>query len=75
MSKLLLSGVAAVALVVAINGPVLAADMMVRKAPPPVPAGCDWCGFYFGGHTGYGSSRSTFLGSDRSTIGNRARSQ
>src|SRR6266576_6370863 len=71
MSKLLLSGVAAVALVVAINGPVLAADMMVRKAPPPVPAGCDWCGFYFGGHTGYGSARSTYLGSDPTGVGNK----
>ena len=56
MKKILLSGVALVALFAA--APAFAADVPVRgpiykAAPAPV---FNWTGFYFGGHVGYGFS-------------------
>jgi outer membrane immunogenic protein len=52
MKKLLISGIAAIAL---IGTPAFAADMAV-KAPPPAPAPVpySWTGFYVGGNAGYG---------------------
>jgi outer membrane immunogenic protein len=71
MSKLLLSGVAAAALVVALNGPGLAADLAIRKAPAMQVAGCEWCGFYFGGNLGYGWSRSALDNAVNEGVGSR----
>jgi outer membrane immunogenic protein len=55
MKKILLSGVALVALFAA--APVSAADVPVRQQPlykaAPAPV-FNWTGFYFGGHVGYG---------------------
>jgi len=62
MRKQLLCGVAAIAVTVAMGGPVLAADLGVRKAPPPAPIAAPlptWAGFYIGGHIGYGWSKMT----------------
>ncbi len=67
----LLSGVAAVALVTAISGPALAADVAIRKAPPPAVAPVwapTWTGFYIGGDIGGGWSR--FHGDHVSELGN-----
>jgi outer membrane immunogenic protein len=72
MKKVLLTGVAFAALAC---GPVLAADMPVRrgmpvKGPQPVPviAGYSWSGFYIGGHVGGGWGDKCFaelgVGSD-----------
>lgn len=59
MKKILLSGVALVALFAA--APASAADVPVRgpiyKAAPVAPV-FNWTGFYFGGHVGYGWSDS-----------------
>ena len=62
MKKILLSGVALVALFAA--APASAADVPVRgpvykAAPAPV---FNWTGFYFGGHVGYGSGDSDAVG-------------
>ena len=55
MKKILLSGVALIALFAA--APVSAADVPVRQQPlykaAPAPV-FNWTGFYFGGHVGYG---------------------
>jgi hypothetical protein len=59
----LLGTVAAVAVTVALTGPIMAADVPVRKmAPAPVAQLFNWSGFYVGGHVGYG--RSNFEGWD-----------
>lgn len=34
--------------------PAAAADLPVRKAPPPAPVFFNWTGFYIGAHVGYG---------------------
>jgi len=65
MQQKLMGTVAAVAIVTALYGPASAADL-ARKAPPPAPApvvapACMWCGFYFGGHLGYGWSKYNSL--------------
>jgi len=57
MTRLLLCSVAAAALVC--SGSAWAADMALHKAPP-VPAGYDWTGLYFGGHIGGAWEDQTF---------------
>jgi outer membrane immunogenic protein len=59
MRKELLCGVATLALVVAISGPVAAADLPVKApvAVAPVAIPTTWAGFYLGGHIGYGWSK------------------
>src|SRR4051795_11645769 len=54
MKKFLLGAVGAAALGMA--SPVLAADMAVRAAPPPMiaPMIYDWTGFYIGANGGWG---------------------
>jgi opacity protein-like surface antigen len=61
MRKQLMSSAATAAIMAVIYGaPAMAADMPVKAprmaAPPPV---CTWCGFYVGGHLGYGWAKST----------------
>jgi outer membrane immunogenic protein len=48
----------------------MAADLPIRKAPPPPPvvAGFDWSGFYIGGHVGYGWGETDIT--DRTLLGN-----
>src|SRR5947207_6256603 len=58
MRTKLLCGAAAVAIAVAVSGPVTAADMPTKA--PPVAGVFDWSGFYIGGHLGYGSTRMLF---------------
>ncbi len=59
----LLCTAAAVAITVALSGPIMAADAPVRKGPAPIAAPMfDWSGFYIGGHVGYG--RTSFTGQD-----------
>ena len=54
----LLCTAAAVAITVALSGPIMAADAPVRKGPAPIAAPMfDWSGFYVGGHVGYGQSK------------------
>ncbi len=64
MRRQLLCSVAAGAMIVAIGGPAMAADMPV-KAPKaaPVYAAPTWAGFYIGGHLGYGWSKATSVDS------------
>src|SRR5438552_2895837 len=50
MKKALLSGIALVAL---FSGSAMAADLMLRKAPPPPPV-VGWTGWYVGVHGGAG---------------------
>ncbi len=69
MKKILLSGVALVALFAA--APASAADMPVRgpvykAAPAPV---FNWTGFYFGGHVGYGWGDAAVIGDVDGFIG------
>jgi outer membrane immunogenic protein len=55
----LLSGVAVLAIIVAVDGAALAADAPVRavKSPPAVVRAPDWNGWYVGGHIGYGQAK------------------
>jgi outer membrane immunogenic protein len=55
MRKQLLCGVAAATIATFFGGPVSAADLQLVRKAPPLPE-CDWCGFYVGGHVGYGWS-------------------
>jgi opacity protein-like surface antigen len=55
MKKLLLTGAAIGSLILA-QQPLLAADLLVNKAPPPPPV-FSWTGCYLGGHLGGGWSR------------------
>jgi outer membrane immunogenic protein len=57
MRQKFLSAAAVIAIVTAVGGPVSAADLMPLKAPPPMAPSCMWCGFYVGGHVGYGWSK------------------
>ena len=57
----LLTTAAAVAITVALSGPIMAADAPVRKSPGPAVEVFNWSGFYLGGHVGYGTIRS-FVG-------------
>lgn len=58
MRKQLLCSVAAVAITTALSGPVAAADQRpVYKAPVSQAPACMWCGFYVGGHLGYGRTK------------------
>lgn len=59
MKKQLLCGAAAIAITTVLAGPVAAADLrQAYKAPPPaLPPACVWCGFYVGGHLGYGQAK------------------
>jgi outer membrane immunogenic protein len=52
MRRHLLAGTAALAITVALSGPLSAADMPV-KAAPFTPAIFNWTGWYIGGHVGY----------------------
>ena len=55
----LLGSVAGIAIVTAMCGPVLGADLKPLKAPPLTPAPYyGWEGFYVGGHAGYGWGKS-----------------
>lgn len=58
MRNKLLCGVAAVAIIAATSGSVLAADSRM-KAPPAgvLPAVHNWTGWYIGGHIGYGEGK------------------
>ena len=57
----LLCTAAAVAITVALSGPIMAADAPMRKmGPAPAAEIFNWSGFYLGGHVGYG--RSKFFG-------------
>jgi hypothetical protein len=59
----LLCTAAAVAITVALSGPIMAADAPVRKAgPAPAAEIFNWSGLYIGGHVGYG--RTHFEGQD-----------
>jgi len=58
MRTKLLCGAAAIAITVAVSGPVMAADMPTKA--PPVAGVFDWSGFYIGGHIGYGGTRMRF---------------
>ena len=65
--KKLLSTAAAVAITVALSGPIMAADAPVRKiAPAPVAELFNWSGFYVGGHVGYGQTK--FTGQDSANV-------
>jgi opacity protein-like surface antigen len=44
---------------IALSGSTLAADLPVRKAPPPAVM-ASWAGFYLGAHGGYGWKRDEF---------------
>ena len=58
MRNRLLCGVAAIAIVAATSGPLLAADQPVKARPAGVPpVVSDWTGWYLGGHLGYGTAR------------------
>lgn len=58
MGKQFLCSAAAIAIAVSLSGPAAAADLrMPAKAPPVLAPECMWCGFYLGGHAGYGQSR------------------
>lgn len=60
MQNRLLCGVATLAMIVAIGGPAMAADMPTKAAPAPVAyTPTNWAGFYLGGHVGYGWSKFT----------------
>ncbi len=59
MRKLLLSTAATICIAGCIAGPAFAADLGVRKAPPPLaPAyiASPWDGLYIGGNVGYGET-------------------
>jgi outer membrane immunogenic protein len=56
MRKQLLASAGALAITVAIGGPLSAADMPV-KGYAPAPAVFNWTGWYLGGHLGYGTSK------------------
>ena len=73
MHQQFLCGVAAVALVTAISGPVSAADLRLKAPAPaamPMPI-TSWAGPYVGVHLGYGWSRHDYLGTDPTGIGDR----
>ena len=51
----LLCTAAAVAITVALSGPIMAADAPIRKmGPAPAAEIFNWSGFYLGGHLGWG---------------------
>src|SRR5262249_53119292 len=52
MRQHLLVGTAALAISVALSGPLSAADLPVKAAAPAAPAVFDWSGWYVGGHVG-----------------------
>ena len=56
MRRHLLAGTAALAITVALSGPLSAADMPV-KAAPFAPAIFNWTGWYVGGHVGYANGK------------------
>jgi outer membrane immunogenic protein len=56
MRRHLLIGTATLAISVALNGPLRAADMPLKAPAPVAPAIFSWNGFYLGGHLGYGST-------------------
>jgi outer membrane immunogenic protein len=58
MQRQLLGSTAVISIATCLSGPVAAADLpRVYKAPPAVFApACMWCGFYIGGHAGWGSA-------------------
>jgi outer membrane immunogenic protein len=66
MKKFLVPGIVLSAFVVS---SAMAADLPIRKAPPPPPvvAGFDWSGFYIGGHVGYGWGETDIT--DRTLLG------
>ena len=56
-------GMLAAAGLMALSTGVSAADLAsVYKAPPPVPAGYSWTGFYIGGHLGGGWAQTEWSG-------------
>jgi outer membrane immunogenic protein len=60
MNHKLLGTVAAVAIVTAIAGPAMAADLPVKAKPllpAPAPVVVNWTGLYIGGHVGGGTAR------------------
>jgi outer membrane immunogenic protein len=57
MHTRLLAGTAALAISVALSGPLAAADYPVKAAPMAAPAVFNWTGFYAGGHLGWASTR------------------
>jgi outer membrane immunogenic protein len=71
MKKGFLCGTAASAIILALAGPGVAADLPV-KAPPAFapPVLYNWSGFYFGGHAGWGRSRfnGTWFGDTDTTV-------
>jgi outer membrane immunogenic protein len=72
MRQKLLGSVAAIAITVAISGPINAADLPVKAPPAPTVApACEWCGFYFGGNFGWGRSHHNWSGTDPTGVGNR----
>ncbi len=60
MRNHLLLSTAAIAISVAISGPVSAADMALKAPPVPYVTPFSWAGFYVGGNIGYGQSRFDF---------------
>src|SRR5947207_2345642 len=56
MRKKLLVSAGALAITVAMNGPLTAADYPVKSPPAAAASVFNWSGFYIGGHLGYGSS-------------------
>jgi outer membrane immunogenic protein len=57
MKQQLLCSAAAIAIATALAGPVVAADMPVKAPPLVAPPACIWCGWYVGGHLGYGGAK------------------
>ena len=65
MGKQFLCSAAAIAIAVSLSGPAAAADLRVpTKALPELAPACMWCGFYLGGHVGYGQSRHSAVTSE-----------
>jgi high affinity Mn2+ porin len=62
MTRAYLSGAVALA-AVTLHGPAAGADMPTKipGATPQSPSPFDWTGFYFGGHLGYATGRSSFV--------------
>src|SRR5205814_10206084 len=56
MRKKLLVSAGALAITVAMNGPLTAADYPVKAPPAAAASVFNWSGFYIGGNLGYGSS-------------------
>jgi outer membrane immunogenic protein len=73
MRKQLLCGVAVVAVTVGMAGPMRAADMPMKAAPPaPVVAPPSWTGFYLGGTLGYGWTKMSGVESSGDTFAGNA---